>query len=252
VATNIERIRIPKVAEVVAQTLRRRIVTGEYEPGQLLPPEGELMVSFDVARTTIRDAFRVLESEGLLEVRRGGGGGGRVRAPGVGFVSSYAALLLQSRGATLEDVHVGRTIIEAPAAGMLAHLSEDPSIVKALRRALAEEAEADGDESLALAEGRFHRLVVDLTDNRVLVLLSAVANRLIAQQVERVRREPTRRRQSAEGYATARRAHARLVDLIEAGDAAAAEELWRKHLHAGSQHLLSGPNAARTVLDLLP
>ena len=56
-----------------------------------------LMASFDVARTTIRDAFRVLETEGLLEVRRGGGGGGRVQAPGVGMVASYAALLLQYR-----------------------------------------------------------------------------------------------------------------------------------------------------------
>lgn len=90
-----ERIRIPKVADIVAETLRRKIVVGDYAPGQLLPPEAALMEAFDVARTTIRDALRVLETEGLLEVRRGGGGGGRVKAPSTSLVADYAAALLQ-------------------------------------------------------------------------------------------------------------------------------------------------------------
>ena len=248
----IERIRIPKVAEVVAQTLRRKIVTGEYQPGELLPPEGDLMVAYDVARTTIRDAFRVLESEGLLEVRRGGGGGGRVRAPGVGFVASYAALLLQFDGATLEDVHIGRSMIEAPAAAMLADRGHESGVVEALRRALAEEAAADDEVALTQAEGRFHRLVVELTENRVLIMLSAVANRLIAQQVERTQRQSPRRKNLSEAFATAHRAHALLVDLIAKGDAARAEDLWRRHLQSASEHLAHGSRAARTVLDLLP
>ena len=69
------------LAELVAETLRRRIVTGDYDADELLPPEGTLMSTFNVARTTIRDAFRMLESEGLIVVRRGAGGGARVRPP---------------------------------------------------------------------------------------------------------------------------------------------------------------------------
>ena len=65
-----EQIRIPKAAELVADTLRRRIITGDYEVNELLPPESTLMANFNVARTTIRDAVRILESEGLLVVRR--------------------------------------------------------------------------------------------------------------------------------------------------------------------------------------
>jgi DNA-binding FadR family transcriptional regulator len=247
-----ERIRIPKVAEVVAQTLRRRIVTGEYQPGELLPPEGTLMATFNVARTTIRDAFRVLESEGLLEVRRGGGGGGRVKAPGVSMVASYAALLLQFEGATLEDVHAARTMIEAPAAAMVADQTNKSGVVEMLRRALDEEAEAEDDLALTQAEGRFHRLVVDLTDNRVLIMLSAVANRLIAQQVARLQQSLPARRSTPAGFAEAHRAHGHLVDLIAKGDGAQAEDFWRKHLHAGREYLASGPRAARSVLDLLP
>jgi DNA-binding FadR family transcriptional regulator len=249
---DMERIRIPKVAEVVAQTLRRRIVTGEYQPGELLPPEGTLMATFDVARTTIRDAFRVLESEGLLEVRRGGGGGGRVRAPGVSMVASYAALLLQFKGATLEDVHAARALIEAPAANMLAQQANRSGAVEMLKRALDEEAEAEDVAALSQAEGRFHRLVVDLTDNRVLIMLSAVANRLIAQQVERLQQSVPPRRSTQAGLTEAHRAHGHLIDLIVKGDGDQAEDFWRKHLHAGQEYLSSGPRAARSVLDLLP
>src|SRR5438270_13916287 len=90
------KIRIPKAAELVADTLRRRIILRDYEPGELLPPEGTLMEDFDVARTTVRDAFRVLESEGLIEVRRGAGGGGRERAPAVGIIWPYAPRQPQS------------------------------------------------------------------------------------------------------------------------------------------------------------
>jgi DNA-binding FadR family transcriptional regulator len=252
VSPDSERIRIPKVAEVVAQTLRRRIVTGEYQPGELLPPEGSLMAMFDVARTTIRDAFRILESEGLLDVRRGGGGGGRLRAPGIALVASYAALLLQFNGATLEDVHVARTMIDAPAASTLAQKPVRPATVEMLRRALDEEAHAEDEVALTQAEGRFHRLVVELTDNRVLIMMTAVANRLIAQQVARLQESLPARRTTPAGFAEAHRAHAHLVDLIATGDAVGAAEFWRRHLQAGRDFLASGPRAARSVLDLLP
>jgi DNA-binding FadR family transcriptional regulator len=209
------------------------------------------MASFDVARTTIRDAFRVLESEGLLEVRRGGGGGGRVRAPGIGFVASYAALLLQFEGATLDDVHVGRTFIEAPAVAMLAERHQEPELMEALQRALDEEAAAVDENALAQAEGRFHRLVVDLTENRVLSMLSAVANRLIAQQVDRTHVADTTESGSG-GMSAAHQAHVHLVELISRGASNDARMFWQRHLRSASEHLASSPHAAKTALDLLP
>ena len=245
------KIRIPKAAELVADTLRRRIILREYSLGELLPPEGTLMEDFDVARTTIRDAFRVLESEGLLEVRRGAGGGGRVRAPGVGMISSYAALLLQFDGATLADVHLGRTLVEAPAAAMLAERRDNPAVVETLRATLDAEEQAAGDEALSLVEGQFHRLVVELTGNHVLIMLSAVANRLIAQQVERsLKAGPSKTAKSA--FAEAHRAHAKLVALIETGDGPGAERLWRRHLESGNEQLTGRLRAPKAVIDLLP
>lgn len=246
-------IRIPKVAEMVANALRRQIVTGEYEVGEVLPNEGELMASFDVARTTIRDAFRVLETEGLLEVRRGGGGGGRVRAPGTAMVADYAALLLQFEGATLEDVHTARMLIEAPAAGLLAR-ARDPETIATLQAILDKEAAAVEEDDLIRAEGRFHRAVVELTGNRALSLLSAVANNIVAGQIAR-RVDGMRTRSGVigtTGLADAHRAHVRLVKLVASGDDVEAEKLWRRHLEAATEELARHPRAARTVIDLLP
>ena len=69
-------VRVPKTAELVASHLRRQIVRGELKEGDALPPESALMEHFGVLRPTLREAFRVLESEALISVRRGARGGG--------------------------------------------------------------------------------------------------------------------------------------------------------------------------------
>ena len=64
-------VRSPKTAELVAGTLRRMVVDGQLKEGDFLPNEAELMTHFGVSRPTLREAVRVLESERLVEVRRG-------------------------------------------------------------------------------------------------------------------------------------------------------------------------------------
>jgi DNA-binding FadR family transcriptional regulator len=247
-----ERIRIPKAAELVANTLRRRIITGEYKPDELLPPEGALMGSFNVARTTVRDAFRVLESEGLVVVRRGANGGGRVRVPSVSMVSDNASVLLQYRGATLEDVHRGRLMVEVPLAGMLASRKSRKRIVRELREALAEEEASMADPvELPRAEGRFHLRLIELADSPTISMLSAVTNRIIAQQVVKNVAARQTGNETIARHREAHLAHARLVDLIEAGSAAQAEALWRRHLEGALEQLLSSPGTARTVIELM-
>ena len=64
-------VKVPKTAELVAAQLRRQIVRGDLREGDALPPEATLMEQFAVSRPTLREAFRVLESEALISVRRG-------------------------------------------------------------------------------------------------------------------------------------------------------------------------------------
>src|SRR2546423_893707 len=70
-------VRVPKTAELVARALRRQIIRRELGQGEALPSESALMEQFGVSRPTLREAFRLLESESLIEVRRGVRGGAR-------------------------------------------------------------------------------------------------------------------------------------------------------------------------------
>jgi GntR family transcriptional repressor for pyruvate dehydrogenase complex len=68
-------MRAPKTGELIATHLRRQIVRGELLPGETLPAESQLMEQYGVSRPTLREAFRILESETLISVRRGSRGG---------------------------------------------------------------------------------------------------------------------------------------------------------------------------------
>ena len=125
-------IRSPKTAELVAGTLRRMVVDGQLKEGDFLPNEAELMAHFGVSRPTLREAVRVLESERLVEVRRGSRTGARVRVPGPEIVARPAGLLLELSGATIADVLVARSGVEPIAVRVLAE-SGDPRATRRTR-----------------------------------------------------------------------------------------------------------------------
>src|ERR1700728_587121 len=122
-----QRVRAPKTAELIASHIRGQIVRGELITGQTLPSEGALMEMFSVSRPTLREAFRILETESLINVRRGARGGARVVAPDIAVAARYVGLLLQVQGATINDVYEARMISEPPCARLFAlhHTDED-------------------------------------------------------------------------------------------------------------------------------
>ncbi len=68
-----QRIRQPKLSDVIEQELERLILEGSLSPGQQLPPERELAKQFEVSRPSIREAIQRLEAKHLLTRRQGGG-----------------------------------------------------------------------------------------------------------------------------------------------------------------------------------
>ena len=231
----LDNVRIPKAADIVAQMLRRRIVDGTLQEGDPLPHEGLLMQQFNVGRTTIREALRVLEAEGLLVVVRGAAGGARIRVPGAKTVARYASMLLQYEGATMGDVHEARILIEPASAAMLAQREPNDEIVRELESVLEVEAAAHGPGDLARAEGRFHNRLVRLTGNETLIMLNSVANLIIGHHYERLAAE---KHGSWVKGDDAHHVHQRLVGLIRVGAAVEAEKLWRRHLDEGGNTML--------------
>lgn len=241
-------VRVPKTAEVVADTLRRQIVRGEIPEGAALPGESLLMEHFGVSRPSLREALRILESERLITVRRGAHGGARACRPTVSVAANYLGLLMQMDDVTLADVYIARMAIEPVAVRMLAGSPDRAQAVGELRHLLKqEELAADDPDAYYLATVRFHQKLVALSGNKTLALLWGTLQAVIAGEVRNsasgrpAGRERIRRRQQAV---------TRGLDLIEAGEADEAWRFWREEmLHAGERVLRK--HGDKTVVDVL-
>ncbi len=246
-------VRIPKTAELVAQQLRRRIVRGDLAEGDALPPEAQLMSEFGVSRPTLREAFRLLESESLISIHRGSRGGARVRTPEIGVAARYAALLLQYDGVSVRDVYDARQALEPAAARMLAERKSNRAALEQLEARIAEERAAVDDRAAhAVASTRFHEELVELAGNRTMAVLAGMLQEIIDRQIEQAtagedQRPGTHGRTNRE---RGTQAHAKLLAIVRTGDGQAAEDFWRVHMEAAGR-LLFREMSSRTVVDLM-
>ena len=241
-------IRSPKTAELVAGTLRRMVVDGQLKEGDFLPNEAELMAHFSVSRPTLREAVRVLESERLVEVRRGSRTGARVRVPGAEIVARPAGLLLELSGATIADVLVARSGIEPLAVRLLAE-SATVEQLDELEAMLAGEVPAGWESGrLAEATGEFHRRMVEMSGNATLTIISGMLHEITVRHTAFAIKE--RRQVSKADYDKLLRSYRRLLTLLRSGDAAGAEAHWRKHLDTARELLLKGLEAVK-VRDVM-
>lgn len=241
-----QRVHVPKTAELVANQIRRQIVRGELEEGHSLPAEAELMERFGVSRPTLREAFRILESEALITIRRGSRGGAQVLAPSAEVAARLAGSVLQFRRTTVGDVYAARLLIEPPAAAMLAE-QQDKEAIARLKGYLDAEGEAMGNpDEFAHASATFHEKVAELAGNNTLAVFAAILEEIIDRHTtEVVRKEPS----SPEEMTAAHKAHTRLYDLISSGKAAKAQTHWDEHMRAIGQWMLDG-RESETLIEL--
>lgn len=231
-------VRSPKTAELVAGTLRRMVVDGQLKDGDFLPNEAELMSHFGVSRPTLREAVRVLESERLVEVRRGSRTGARVRVPGPEIVARPVGLLLELSGADIADLMVARSAIEPLAARLLAETGTE-EVFAELERMLDEHIPKNcQSDRLAETTGDFHRRVVELSGNATLGIIAGMLHEITVRHNAFLFKE--RRPVSKSDYDKLMRSYRKLIDLARSGDGAAAEAHWRKHLDTARVLLLEG------------
>jgi DNA-binding FadR family transcriptional regulator len=243
-------VRVPKAGELVAAQLRRQIVTGELREGDTLPPETALMEQFGISRPTLREAFRILESEHIIQIKRGAHGGARVLVPDVGAAGRYAGALLQYQGTTLADLYEARAHLEASGVEMLARKRSAADLRK-LDAALAE-SEALLSDPMAYAEKHvlhFHRLLIELGGNKTMIVLLDMLLSIIELHNQSFLRNHPIDGAPGETVRIAQRTHAKLVDLIRQRAADQAASLWREHLRSVGEYMISYPG--ETVLDVM-
>ena len=239
-------IAAPKLAELVAGRLRRQIINGDLAEGDALPSESELVEQFGVSRPTLREAFRVLESESLIAIRRGVHGGARVQPPRREVAARYASFILEYQGVTLRDVYRARVAIELPSVTDLAR-HRTKADLDVLTAALDEQDAAGDSLEVVRLHGDFHLLLMRVAGNETLVLLGEMLHDIIetantslpgaGPSAQRARHSTTK-------------THRKVVELIRARDARGAESLWRRHLAEAEGYVLDD-NAGSTVLDVM-
>jgi len=235
------RLNQPRVAEMVAGLLRDRIVNGQLGDGDLLPKQEDLLKEFGVSLPSLREAMRILETEGLISVRRGNVGGAVVHRPTSEAVAFTLGLVLQSHRVTLPDLAAALRVVEPACAAMCAQQPTRRKIATQLR-ALTEEAEPhveDGPEFTRAAR-EFHDELARLCGNGTLRELVGTLEMLWSDYEARWADDTTRRGAYPEVELRRRvlTAHTAITEAIRSGNAEAAEKASRQHLEQSQQFLL--------------
>ena len=169
-----------KTYELVADRLTEEISSRTLSPGDLLPPERELVAAFGVGRSSIREALRMLESRGLIEGR--GNGTFAVAALRNPLNQGFHLLLAADEADTAELFGV-RRILEGESAALAATRRTNADL-RAMNTAVdAMEAGLDSEQSFIDADLRFHLHIAEATRNRVVVHLMHAIRELLQRSL---------------------------------------------------------------------
>ena len=233
-----DRVRLQRLADVVADQIRELILSGELPDGGRLPPLDRQLEQFGVSAPTMREALRILEAEGLLAVQRGGTGGAVIRRPTARAAAYTLALVLRGQGVAKGDVSVAIRRIE-PMGAMLCAQREDrlTAVVPALRELIdAARPLIDGD-GVAFSEEMlaFHRALVRLSGNETLTLLNQALEDILLADVHAwaAAADVFGEYPSATERLAGLEDHERIIDLVAEGDGWGAARAMTEHIEGG-------------------
>jgi DNA-binding FadR family transcriptional regulator len=208
-------IHVPKSSEVLASQLRVHILDGTIGDGAALPAERDLVTQTGLSRGSVREALRILHTEGLITTRPGRTGGSVARRPGDDALARYIGLFVQGRGISLMSLlqvrEVNRTEDD---------LAELTAITKRIE-------DAYGDVPVYLAENvSWHVAIASASHNELLKAFITAISGLVfkASAIENFASEDVR--------TLVIKAHRRILEAIVAGDAEAAGRRMARHLAA--------------------
>ncbi|MEQ8718929.1 MAG: FCD domain-containing protein [Acidimicrobiales bacterium] len=209
-----------KKSLLLAQDIVRNLVDDGTAPGARLPPESEMIERYGVARSTTREALRLLETQGVISIRTGPNGGPVVSELDARPMAGNIALLLEIVGSTFRSVIDARMVVEPPIAARAAEVA-DAQLCERLERNVAAMA-ATSDALLATTElsAEFHDLVAASSTNPLLAFLLKALHHVTVPYVAQVTFAPS-------DLADLVRSHTLLADAIVRGDADAAGRAMR-------------------------
>ncbi|HEX3545682.1 MAG TPA: FCD domain-containing protein [Mycobacterium sp.] len=249
------RLSARRTAEIVADELRRQIIEGELADGDLLPRQELLVEQFNVSLVSLREALRILETEGLVSVRRGNRGGAVVHAPAKASAAYMLGLLLQSDYVPLGDLGTALQELEPMCAALAARRPDrNDTLVptlKEINESMAEHIE-DGARFTEIG-GQFHDELVRGCGNHTMIAVVGSLETLWTGHLNWWARETAARGEypSMTKRRIALGVHTKMTDAIDIGDAERARKLAARHI-ADTQTFFIASDPEQRIVALSP
>jgi DNA-binding FadR family transcriptional regulator len=257
----LRQLRQPRLAEIVAASLRDDILTGRLKEGDLLPRQEHLFKEFRVSLPAVREAMRILETEGLISVRRGNVGGAVVHLPTPERTAQMISMVLQSRGATLDDVSGALLYLEPICARMCAARPDRlTEVVPHLRAVIeAQQAEFDDVGHWNYNARLFHETLVAKCGSDTMIVVIGSLEAIWSAHESSVWDEanqgeedvPQDSPMASKTRHAALRDHEKIVAAIEAGNEERVGVLSARHLTATRQSTLESSRHATITANLV-
>jgi DNA-binding FadR family transcriptional regulator len=226
------------LATAVTAELVQRIVRGVHPSGATLPPEPVLCATFSVSRTVVREAVKVLQEKGLVQVRQGTGT--TVTPPAMWNMLDELVLGATIAGddslAILDDLVVTRRLLESDMADVAARLADDVAVERL--RTLVDRMDELVDDPVSYHERdrTFHDTVMQASGNRI----ARAVVRALESQVANTARYMGRTERAL--CVASNRGHRRIYERIAAHDPQGAADAMFTHITEAWVVRRSGPD----------
>jgi DNA-binding FadR family transcriptional regulator len=217
-------VTVGRTSQLIADQIRTLVRQGRLKAGDRLPSERELCERFGVSRVTVREALRVLETNGLVEIRVGARGGATVSTPSSEDLGRGLGDLLTLSSITAAEVTEARMIFEVGIIPLIIERATDPDIAALRDLVAAAQRALDTGEYRVEMSAAFHvRLAASTHNGAVEMLVHSFHGPMLMSLREARVAAPVMGRRGTEE-------HSELIKAVEARDAERASDIMRRHL----------------------
>ena len=220
-------LREDKRASKIARQIEADIVRRGWTIGESLGSEHALQQRYEVSRSVLREAVRLVEHHQVARMRRGPNGGLLICEPDAGPATRAVVIYLEYLGTTLDDLLNARLVLEPLAASLAAERIDEAGIDR-LRAVLR--AEEQWKPGMPVPRDEFHMALAQQSKNPVLELFIDVLMRLTARYALKSRADSAG--EAVEAVDQMHNDHSEIVAAVTAGDSARAKTLSERHVEA--------------------
>lgn len=240
-------VRPVRLYERIVDQVEHALATGELKPGQRLPSERELVAQFGVSRATVREALRVLESNGVVQSRPGDPLGPQVLPFSSSTLTKQMTLLAQVDNVSMAELISFRMILDSSANLLAAQLHSAEELV-AITETIADMRSAVdvGYDEFSRADIAFHEAVARASRNSLIQVCNQVVRDVVLSLIsDKIRTAPNSRELMLQSL----RHHEIVLDAIRRGDGSGAASASRHSLC--DYYAAYVPEAERDILTAL-